>query len=66
MTHDGSDAPAASTLHVVVKDATITWDRSQVSVKAGTLLHAVPGSPLWDAYGGADGLRPAYGGQAQP
>lgn len=61
-----ADAPPASTLHVVVKDATITWDRSQVSVRAGTLVHAEPGSPLWHAYGGAGGLRPAYGGQARP
>ena len=73
MTHDGapvrppywrSDAPAASTLHVVTKDATITWDRSQIRVKAGTLVHAEPGSPLWIAYGGEDGLRSAHRARA--
>lgn len=60
------DSHAADTLHVVTKDMTITWDRSEISVKAGTLVHAAPGSPLWEAYGGAGGLRPARGGQAQP
>jgi hypothetical protein len=51
-----------TTAYVVARDMTITWDNSEVRVAAGTVVHAVPGSQLWAAYGGAGGLRPVHGG----
>lgn len=58
----GTSVPPSRTCHVTTKDMTIEWDRSQIRVAAGTLVHAEPGSELWHAYGGKDGLRPAHGG----
>jgi hypothetical protein len=56
----GTDAPPASNLHVVTRDITVVWDHSEIRVEAGTLVHAEPGSALWRAYGGEDGLRSAH------
>lgn len=62
-----TDSPPADTAHVVARDMVIHWDNSEVAVKAGTLVHAAPGSPLWLAYHGDDGaLRPVHGRQARP
>ncbi len=58
--HWRTDAPPANTLHVVAKDMLIRWDGSEIPVQRGTLVHVAPGSPLWHAYGGTDGLHPAH------
>jgi len=41
-------------------------DNSQILVRGGTIVHAEPGSPLWHAYGGEEGLHPAHSTQARP
>ncbi|WP_300611077.1 hypothetical protein [Trebonia sp.] len=65
-THWRTRAKQETTAYVVARNMTITWDKSAICVSAGVLVHTVPGSPLWEAYGGEDGLRPVHGGQPQP
>lgn len=61
-----SEAKQETTAFVVARDTVIRWDRSQIPVRRGTVVHARVGSELWRAYGGEDGLLPVHGGQARP
>ena len=46
----------------VVATTTITWDNSQITVPAGTILDVQPGSAMETALGGA-GNAPVLAGQ---
>jgi hypothetical protein len=57
--------PQETKAFVVARDVTLWWDRSEIPVRRGTVVHVQVGSELWRAYG-EDALRPLHGGQAPP
>jgi hypothetical protein len=58
--------PQETKAFVVARDVTLWWDRSEIPVRRGTVVHVQVGGELWAAYGGEDALRPLHGGQAPP
>jgi len=64
--HWRAPVPQQTKAFVVARDMVLWWDRSEIPVRRGTVVHVRVGGELWEAYGGEDGLRPLHGGHAAP